>query len=338
MKYPFKYRPAVSSTYKEHLDDPSRCGFPGIDLVYNYGDEIGAITKATLDYWYDDKLGNTAVLMYEHNGEYYRWDFCHLSYTLSSPNNALTVEEGHLIARSGNTGNVWTYDENTQNWRPVTEDERNKGLGTHVHTSLRINGKFVDPTPYLDELWDMQFSKQIEAEKESIHQAEINHYQEQLAKLSADLAAATQAKTEAEKREQLLTSKLQEKVSKAPTEALGGLVLSGVTKQAVTVEDKTTIKKATNLVVQNTIVKFHDLINKLPKWLRPMVYMFLGIAFVVGNIYLTMPDLPLLINHPVFQSILTSLTSMGIISWIAYMFNEFGKSFKKEALESLMDQ
>jgi len=43
------------------------------------------------------------------------------------------VEAGDEIGEMSNTGDVWTSDGGTQEVAPVTPEQRDRGLGTHVH-------------------------------------------------------------------------------------------------------------------------------------------------------------------------------------------------------------
>lgn len=55
------------------------------------------------------------------------------------------VKKGQVLGLSGNTGNIWTWDEKLARSRPITEQEREEGRGAHVHFETRLDGEPFEP-------------------------------------------------------------------------------------------------------------------------------------------------------------------------------------------------
>ena len=139
----------MTSSYADHLADTAngRHTFPGTDYAVWHGSPIVAPFSGNANVYKESAaLGIDLVFVFNIGNTEYRFDFAHGSHNdYGSPTNVI---KGTRIGLSGNSGFVIP--------KPT---KSNPFAGTHVHVSLRINGKFVDPHPWLKAMWELKIGK-----------------------------------------------------------------------------------------------------------------------------------------------------------------------------------
>ncbi len=125
--YPFHKVYRITSTYQDHLDRDPPSTAPGLDLAAPMHTPILAPFAGHVHSLGHGGAGGRQVTVYDGSPPIYIVHYAHLDKFAALEDTPL--QPGQVIGYTGNTGN---------------------STGPHLHLDLRINGKYIDPQPYLD--------------------------------------------------------------------------------------------------------------------------------------------------------------------------------------------
>ncbi|WEG18526.1 M23 family metallopeptidase [Alkalihalophilus pseudofirmus] len=105
----------------------------GIDLAMKEGEELYSIREGVIKFAdYGDKNAGRTVFIETESGQTFIYG--HLSKFTNHLKEGDFVEKGELIGYAGNTGHSY---------------------GSHLHFGVREGGKFIDPSPYIEDIQNM---------------------------------------------------------------------------------------------------------------------------------------------------------------------------------------
>ncbi len=123
LNLPFQGNYPITQTFGELYTDPT--GHKGIDYALPAGTVVRSAGMGKIIQTAEEAHGYGRFILIDH-GEGLQTIYAHLSEIVISVGQS--VEAGQIIGFSGNSGN---------------------STGPHLHFELRLNGKAVDPQPYL---------------------------------------------------------------------------------------------------------------------------------------------------------------------------------------------
>lgn len=129
LTYPFKTRKRITSTFQAHLNRTPPSTAPGTDFGADWGEPVFAPCTGTINaarWW--GAGGRALWIHWSNNPRGVRVYLAHLSSIVTV--DFERVEAGDLVGFVGSTG---------------------RSTGPHLHMSLKLGGKFVDPMPYMEE-------------------------------------------------------------------------------------------------------------------------------------------------------------------------------------------
>lgn len=168
----------VTSSFQDHLKDPARRGFPGVDYAGTIETWWGKPLYAPEDgdLWQHVDSNGTVYAQLRATESGLDWDFLHMNRVAVVRGVKKRVKAGDYIGDIGNTGFV----------KPAPTP-KSPTSGSHVHISIRENGVFLENTHEIVS----DFMSKNEISDENAKKA--HEYAEKIKSLSGELQARTEA-------------------------------------------------------------------------------------------------------------------------------------------------